>query len=608
MKFHVRSLLAAAALALLLAPLRADALEADSADDVCAADADPCTVTEVVHVANGATLDFQNRTVNLTGDGSFDFGSGSGQILCGPFHASVDGNAIVAAGPAASGGSAGGRVTLESRRLCSGGASPRPCVDTDDCQLGACDVRRCTNRGTLHCLSDEDCAGMCVNRRCNNTPLFTRCAANADCDFGTCPAQLQCRYSDISPVACSSNVDCDFADCSAGAASISMGGRIYGNSDSPAKITLRAAESVAITAPVDLSSRRADADGGDLTIEAGAGDVTIGAKIRATGGGISQGGSIDIDAGQDISIVAPIDVNGGDYDGGSIDLASGRDTLIDASLLASSRDGAGYGGYIEIDAKRDFRIGGGTHSIRLTANGHRDRYDIAGAGGDLDFSAERTGTIASNVRIVAFGAQPDGSGGIVTAYADELTFDGEFFARARGSHGLGGELYADSTGSMSFGDTAKIDLRGGSAEGGGGVADLYSTSGIADISGTWLSQGFADEAVGIFNVEACRIRFAGNVENKSLDAQTYLTAQESIVIEAGSTLHTPKGENLITYRTDDKPPVLNGSISPAPVLRVYGTYFSHCAVCGNSEIDYGETCDDGNTADGDGCTSVCAAE
>jgi len=28
-------------------------------------------------------------------------------------------------------------------------------------------------------------------------------------------------------------------------------------------------------------------------------------------------------------------------------------------------------------------------------------------------------------------------------------------------------------------------------------------------------------------------------------------------------------------------------------------------VCGNGIIDVGETCDDGNTIDGDGCSSTC---
>lgn len=29
------------------------------------------------------------------------------------------------------------------------------------------------------------------------------------------------------------------------------------------------------------------------------------------------------------------------------------------------------------------------------------------------------------------------------------------------------------------------------------------------------------------------------------------------------------------------------------------------AVCGNSIVETGETCDDGNTVDGDGCSSTC---
>ena len=62
-----------------------------------------------------------------------------------------------------------------------------------------------------------------------------------------------------------------------------MGGAIAGNSELPAVVTLRAADSVSILKAVNLASTVAGSDGGELSVEAAAGSVTVTAKITATG-------------------------------------------------------------------------------------------------------------------------------------------------------------------------------------------------------------------------------------------------------------------------------------------------------------------------------------
>jgi cysteine-rich repeat protein len=64
---------------------------------------------------------------------------------------------------------------------------------------------------------------------------------------------------------------------------------------------------------------------------------------------------------------------------------------------------------------------------------------------------------------------------------------------------------------------------------------------------------------------------------------------------------------VIKYRTSAKPPLLSGSIQPPPVL-ILDTKLAGCPVCGNREIDAGETCDDGNRLGGDGCSATCQDE
>src|SRR5205085_3559987 len=184
-------------------------------------------------------------------------------------------------------------------------------LSTVDCQLGACDTRRCTGDVHRTCAADAECnVGPCTNRRCPASATFRRCATNADCDLGTCPAQLTCRNLGLGVRDCWVDGDCNHGDCTVGEASIAMGGPIYGSSMFPAKITLRAANSVAITAPIDLSGTAFDSDGGDLTVVAEAGDVSLAGKIRARSGGQGQGGALEADAGRDIEVTGPVDVSG----------------------------------------------------------------------------------------------------------------------------------------------------------------------------------------------------------------------------------------------------------------------------------------------------------
>jgi len=83
---------------------------------------------------------------------------------------------------------------------------------------------------------------------------------------------------------------------------------------------------------------------------------------------------------------------------------------------------------------------------------------------------------------------------------------------------------------------------------------------------------------------------------------------ESMITYGGSGIRAKAGaQHRIEYRDAAKPPVLGGSVTPAPTL-VHNPLLTGCPVCGNLEIDQDETCDDGNIADGDGCDSNCLTE
>ena len=128
-----------------------------------------------------------------------------------------------------------------------------------------------------------------------------------------------------------------------------------------------------------------------------------------------------------------------------------------------------------------------------------------------------------------------------------------------------------------------------------------SSDANATVSG-WLN---ALGSGGGLVIDACRITLADSSRLR-LD-HSRLTAHESMNLMAGSKLTSVNGVNLLQYRTDAKPPVVDGDVSPSPQLALE-SYLTGCPVCGNSEIDEDETCDDGNTQSGDGCDSTCQIE
>jgi hypothetical protein len=97
------------------------ALEADSADDVCAPDADPCIISEVVHVAPLANLDFGVRRVEIIDDGRLVFGRFGGTVSCGSFRATAPGVGVEMQKPVWA-----TTAVIEARRACSGAVPTYP--------------------------------------------------------------------------------------------------------------------------------------------------------------------------------------------------------------------------------------------------------------------------------------------------------------------------------------------------------------------------------------------------------------------------------------------------------------------------------------------------
>lgn len=618
------------ALHLLGAPAATGAfVVADSADDVCSPAADPCNVTTEVRIEDGATLDFGVRTLSVTGKGSLRTGSDFARIRCGNFVAATPEPAIVAKGRSdPSDPVIGGYLIVEARRSCSVGA--RSCLVTSDCQLGLCSARRCTRNPSQVCDGELGCQfGVCqTNRRCSQK-TSARCLTNADCDLGECPSTLSCANAAENPVVCTSDAECDLGTCSVGSGSIDLGGAVAGNARLPAGLELHAADDVLIRAVVNLTATSLEGDGSEVEIEAVNGSVQIESKLMLRSGSDGGGCTLDVHAGEDIVVAAEIDCRNGEFGGGNVELVSGRDLIFRDDLLLNGFHGESYGGFIDAKAGRDILVGTASEdrATRIVCDGHSGED-----GGDLEWAAVRDFRLAAGSELRCNGKGSLGYGGSVEIETGrDLTIEGAIGLRSEGKLGGGGYVELVSGGRTRTAHSASIDLRGG--EEGGGYLELRATGDVV-LAGTFDATTIKDAPGGWFDIigqadatlegtmvtsgsdvteatslEACRVTLATTavLRNDADFAANELTARESMRLESGSVMSAPQGSNYLSYRTSAKPPILAGTVIPTPLLSI-DPDLEGCPVCGNGEVDASETCDDGNTMDGDGCSGGCQSE
>jgi len=560
-------LVAAAAWAAILVhgtPARATLTNVGAATDICSASSDPCVLTQPAEVLDGAVIDFGTRGFEIRSSGRLDVGKGVVTVRAGSFTVVTSGTAIDLAGPGLSGASEGGLLTIEVRRRCSGNSNRQ-------------------------CLADSDCA-----------------VAGA----GT---------------------------CTNGSGAASVGGKVIGNAEFPGAFVLRAAGPISVTQTVQMNGTATDSDGGVVEFDS-AGSVTLSAVVSADSGGQGAGGEVDVTAGTDITISSPIDVTGGDFDGGVVDLSAGLDVVVTEDVNAGSTSGGGFGGEIGMDAGRDLRIDGGTalNRVAVAADGHESADLFGGDGGSHDYYAGRDIYFGAYTQLTSDGAPPDGFGDFVTVAAGrDVLIDGDISARARGTQGGGGELDLDAGGQVTISALSQITLTGGQGGGGelfgapegdlvfqgavdatagnGGLPGGVSLDSGADssISGSIKLAGALTSFPQGFSASACRLQLlsGASIANTILNGRNAFVVRERMTLFAGAkvTADTASGSNTITYRTSAKPPVLAGTMTPAPLLKVDGK-LPGCPVCGNKDIDAGETCDDGNRIGGDGCSADCQDE
>jgi len=227
------------------------------------------------------------------------------------------------------------------------------------------------------------------------------------------------------------------------------------------------------------------------------------------------------------------------------------------------------------------------------------------------------------------GARPDGSGGQLSLDAGgNILVEGIIATTADGADGSAGTVDATAAGgltvaatatlSVAGGDVGTLDLRADGPIDFGGTVDLSGSSNA--FSGMLLLVGSSEVKMRgtmtanrpdtALEITGCDVTFETGSDyfNNVVGGVNNVVGRERIRVLAGGALRTrASGQNTLTYRTAEKPPLIQGTVTPAPVL-VIDPELPVCSVCGNGEVEEGETCDDGNKTGGDGCSADCQLE
>ncbi|HYC00711.1 MAG TPA: hypothetical protein VEC57_16380 [Candidatus Limnocylindrales bacterium] len=546
---------------------------ANSADDVCPISADPCVVDERVEVARGSKLDFGTRTVHVTGAGQFAFGLGEATIESGSFIVDAgDGPAIHSRGRGAS-HSRSGTVNIRAFRECELGE--RQCMGDAGCDLGDCGSRRCAANPLRLCEADGDCSnGTCNHHRCSLN-LEQRCDSDADCNADTCAPGFTCEGSGDEPFYCDENADCQLGSCSVGEGVIVMNGEIAGSSDKPAVVRMEAYGDITFTGDVDLHST-GRTGGGTLSLRSRAGGIDFESDVVCTG---TPGGRVQLRSRLDVDLGGHIDCGGGLIDIATtatgitssmrgVTVRSGRDIDVDGTIQVNGMEGARFGGYVHMVAKRDLRISGPGDGPQIETTGILDNNNFSGFGGRQTYETRRNLNVQESAHFVANGG-PNGNGGVVEfGVRGQTLFEGTVSARVSGHQAFqvtGGGFFLFGDGPTLFTDDSEIDVSGTAESAGGRL--IMDVEADLELNGLIQSRGNEPGNNTTFDFRTCNLKIGpdAEIDNNSVGGDNLFKVREQMTLASGGLIRTDKGVNEITYRSDDKKPRLMGNVSPKAV-------------------------------------------
>jgi len=529
-----------------------------AADPGCAAGPATCTITRTYEIGEGCPLDFGSRAVTIAPTGKIDIGTSNVEILAGSLF-------IASRGQITSSATQIGFVRIET--------------------LGDLTIERLPGQGSIRAinLSANDIAG-CIDIVVGGSlRLAGDIAADQTGTFG-------------------------------------RGGEIL----------IEAAVDVIMetTATLSVEGSPIGSEGGSIGIIAGRDfiakrETTLGATIDAGGAGT---GSVDIEASRNV-VVAGIDLearqeaNGG----GVLTVVAGADLTVAGNLNADG-DGpfeafGGCGGQIDLSA--DFG------DVQINANILARGGTPDGQGGEVSISTLGSVNVASNATVSARGQGAEACGGDVAIAAD---IDVVVAGKLEANGGFGGANIDIGAGrDLTFSGTA--DVRGTTAGSFGGSitatasdvpSGVLTLSGLLDIRGGGCTDLLGCGVAGDVDLSACflNITTSGRIAGGSPDGGTVdLTANEVLTVNGSvevrrNTVGGVDGTVTLAFPEARPPIVRPGSITPTAFLDprpvctledTSGGCLIPCPECGDGEIEFPETCDQGVVppAQCAGCSTAC---
>ncbi len=480
--------------ALLLLMLSAPAL-ATTANDLCAANADPCVVATPVAITNLSVIDVGTRELRINAGGALDVGSGTMSIKAGRL--TVNANGFVRATGTSS--TTGGTINIDT----TGAVAIAGSIDA-----------RGTPGGTINL---------------NSLGAVTIGGTSTSPGLGA-------RALSTSEVGGTVNVT---------AASVILNGfiTVFGGPDAlGGDVSITTTGSVVITGTIDSTG----GDGGSIDIEAGvipgAGDVTVGdsavLKVDATIAG-GFGGTLDVAASGDGVNSGLINVDGllsatgktggedtGGGAGGCITVTADGDivnTRTAASITAAGGGPDGDGGEVEITSNNGkiqingssdagsagIESSGGSVTISAstdaTINGLLTATAGDGGGGEVDVSSDTASVHVAGTGSIDVDSSATGAGGAICldsgtgdALPHQVIVEGTLSAVGGANGGGGGTIELDGGDAVRVTTTAKLHADGAIGAGAGGTITIDVASGPALIDGPMTAAGGSPTGAGGF--------------------------------------------------------------------------------------------------------------
>lgn len=358
---------------------------------------------------------------------------------------------------------------------------------------------------------------------------------------------------------------------------------------------------------VEADGTGSEACGGAITLRATSGPLLIGTPVHATGHFLCAGGQLEL-IGERVEIAATLNTSGGDYPGGISVTANSGDIVV-------------------------------TSNGALRANGEQIELGDGGDGGPIALIAE-SGVVAVHGEIVTEGATPEGeAGSIVILSGGALDVTALLSAQGNGGGSNGGTIEIDALGDVSFASNVRVNGGSDAAAGeidvrsdgkvtvasgkvlqanggsfGGGAVTLRDATEIV-VTGAIEARGATGGNGGFATLESCRSTVTGTLDTGAsgggLSGANAITAGVIAVPSAGRLLAIPcnplVGSSCNQLTLAAGVPAIDplAVVTPVAALQL-DPLLNMC--CGNSTVEPGETCDDGDSLACDGCSHRCQIE